>query len=181
MTTVLLVRHAEHAFQDRKLLGRADGAPLSAKGHDQLRTLSELFAHEPIAAVQSSPRRRARETAEAIARPHGFAVEIHPSLDELDYGEWTGLDFKVLERVPHWRAWNTARASVSPPQGESMRKLQDRVLAHLARLRQSHAGRTVALVTHAEPIRAVLLHAAGLSLDDFARIDVQPGSVTRLG
>jgi broad specificity phosphatase PhoE len=180
MMTVLLVRHAEHAFQNRILLGRADGVDISQKGREQLRSLSEMLGHEPIKTVHSSPRRRARDTAEAIALGHGLPVEIRPSLDELDYGAWTGLDFETLERIPQWQLWNHSRAGASPPQGESMQQLQDRVLAHLTGLRESHAGQTVVLVTHAEPIRAVLLHAAGLSLNDFTRIDVPPGSVTRL-
>ena len=180
MTTVLLVRHGEHVLQAHTLVGRGDDAPISSKGQEQIRRLVQMLETEPIAVVHSSPRARARETAAAIAARHGLPIETQAALDELDYGKWTGLTFDELSMKPEWHAWNERRAETAPPQGESMRALQLRVLGHLDAVRKSNPRKTVVAVSHAEPIRAALLHAANIPLNDFTRIDVLPGSITRL-
>jgi broad specificity phosphatase PhoE len=180
MTTVLLVRHAEHVLQGHVLVGRSDNAPISQKGEEQIRHLADILASEPIAAVHSSPRARARQTAAWIAMRHGLNVETHAALDEIDFGGWTGLTFEELSAMPQWRAWNEKRDETIPPEGESMRDMQARVLDHLHAVRKSYPWKTVVLVSHAEPIRAALLHAMNLPLNEFARIDVLPGSINRL-
>jgi broad specificity phosphatase PhoE len=180
MTTLLLVRHAEHALQNRVLVGRMDDVALSQAGRAQLSPLAEALRSRPIAAVHSSPRQRARETADAVAACHALPVEVFDALDEIDYGEWTGLDFAALEVRPDWQAWNARRGSSTPPMGESMGALQRRVLAYLEDVRCVYGDKTVAVVTHAEPIRAILLHAMGFTLNEFSRIDIATASITPL-
>jgi probable phosphoglycerate mutase len=61
-----------------------------------------------------------------------------------------------------------------------MRELQSRVLAGLSRLATVHPCRCIAVVTHAEPARAAVLHYRGISLGEFARVEIDPGSCTTL-
>jgi broad specificity phosphatase PhoE len=180
MTTILLVRHASHDFLGRVLTGRTPGVFLSAQGLREAGTLAMSFAGEPIVEIHSSPRERALQTAEPIAAHLGLRTKIVPALDELDYGEWAGRCFAELASDPHWHRWNAQRGSSCPPRGETMRAVQDRVLAHLEFLRLDHPGAIVALVTHAEVIRAVLLYARAIPLDLFHTIEVPPASVSRL-
>ena len=101
-------------------------------------------------------------------------------MDELDVGHWTGASFEELNSNPHWHAWNSKRGSTRPPGGESMRELQQRVLVHLATLEREHPDEKIVIVSHAEPIRAAILHYSGLPLDAFARIRIDPGTITVL-
>ena len=179
MITVFLVRHAEHALQGKVLLGRRD-VGLCAAGLKQMRSAALALAGEPVVAVHSSPRLRALTTARAIAAYHRLAVQVVPALDELEYGEWTGSAFAALEQDPRWRTWNEERATATPPGGESMHALQSRMLDHLDSAFRAYPNGRIVLVSHAEPIRAVLLHAAGLSPNAFTEVDVPPGSITRL-
>jgi probable phosphoglycerate mutase len=180
VTTVLFIRHAVHALLPHTLVGRADGVSLSPEGREQARRLGEILAHQPVAVVQSSPRDRARQTAAAIAVRHVLPVETVPALDEMDFGSWTGMRLAELDIDPNWHAWNIARAQSCPPQGETMQALQDRVVRHLKELQDLYPHETVVLVSHAEPIRAALLHARGMHLNDYHRIEVPPGSITKL-
>ena len=79
-----------------------------------------------------------------------------------------------------WRAWNRARASTRPPSGESMWELQLRILDHLETTHAARPDGRIVLVTHAEPIRAALLHCLGLSPDDFACIEIAPSSISTI-
>lgn len=180
MVTVLMVRHTSHSLIDRVLVARAPHVGLSEQGWREARALACELSQRPISRVQSSPQRRARETAEPIAHAFGLPIEIAPRMDELDAGLWSGASFGELSSDPHWQAWNNKRGSTRPPGGESMRDLQNRVLDHLATLEHDHPGEEIVLVSHAEPIRAAILHYQRLSLDAFAQVRIDPGSITVL-
>ena len=61
-----------------------------------------------------------------------------------------------------------------------MRSVQRRVVQHLEQLGNDQADGTIAIVSHAEPIRAALLHYLRIALDDFHSIEVDPASVSTL-
>jgi broad specificity phosphatase PhoE len=180
VVTILMVRHTSHSLIDRVLVARAPHVGLSALGWREARALACELSQRPISCVQSSPQRRARETAEPIADAFGLPIEIAPKMDELDAGLWNGASFEYLSSDPHWQAWNSRRGSTRPPGGESMRDLQNRVLNHLATLEHKHLGEEIVLVSHAEPIRAAVLHYQRLPLDEFAQVRIDPGSITVL-
>jgi broad specificity phosphatase PhoE len=181
MTIIHLVRHAVHDLVAHVLVGRNQDVRLSATGLQQSRALAADFAAEAIACVQSSPQPRAWQTAQPIATSRGCAVEIVPALDELDMGAWTGRTFADLDGDPFWQQWNSARGNARPPDGESMGELQVRLLQHLRRTRQKHPDGRIVMVTHAEAIRAAVLHALAWPLDAFGRLQIDPASVTTLG
>lgn len=175
-----LIRHGHHALLGRTLCGRMKGVELDDLGCEEIARCADTFTPPPSMA-QSSPQRRCMQSACILAARFGLPVEIVPALDELDYGEWTGLSFEALARDPRWSRWNEQRGTNRPPGGESMRSLQKRVVAHLEQLRNDHgSGTVVVAVSHAEPIRAALLHYSRKELDDFLSIEIDPGSVSTL-
>ena len=78
---LLWVRHGE---PERVAAGTGVAAdpPLTARGRDQAERLAQWLASEPIDVILSSPQRRARETAEPIARVHGLEVQVSDGLME---------------------------------------------------------------------------------------------------
>jgi broad specificity phosphatase PhoE len=180
MAVFHLVRHAVHVSPPDILAGRTPGIHLSERGRRDAIVLAKHLSREPVAAVLSSPRERALETAAAISDSVGIAVAVSAALDEIDFGGWTGLSFATLDDQPLWRKWNGARSLACPPGGETMQALQQRVMTELLRLADDLAGDAAVLVSHAEPIRAALLHALGMPLDHWNRIDIQPASVSTI-
>ncbi|CCD99964.1 putative Phosphoglycerate mutase [Bradyrhizobium sp. STM 3809] len=130
--------------------------------------------------IQSSPQLRALQTAGIIAARHRLTVEVAPALDELDAGDWTGRSFAELEADSVWQRWNEKRGSSRPPHGESMAEVQQRIVAHIARLCEQKNGDCIVLVSHAEPIRAAIMHYARIALDDFHSVEVAPASISTL-
>jgi len=59
-----------------------------------------------------------------------------------------------------------------------MLDVQARLVTFLRALTDAHPGQTVALFTHADPIRAVLCFFLGVPLDLQHRLEISPGSVT---
>jgi probable phosphoglycerate mutase len=127
-------------------------------------------------AVQSSPQRRALQSAAIIANRCGCAVEIATGFDEIDMGSWTGATFAELASDKQWRRWNARRGSARPPGGESMGALQRRVIDHLEQLKGQVGD--IVIVSHAEPIRAALMHYLAIPLDRFHSVQIDPASIS---
>ena len=177
---IVLVRHATCARMDEILLGRSVDPPLDQRGEGQARILAQRMRNIPDLVIESSPRRRARHTAGIMAAERDTVVRIVPQMDEVDFGSWSGQTFAALAGDASWRRWNKYRAVSRTPAGESIRDVQERALAHFRKLEQMFAKETIAIVTHAEVIRSIVLLALGASLDDYARYDILPASITRL-
>ncbi|TNC48479.1 histidine phosphatase family protein [Rubellimicrobium rubrum] len=175
-----LLRHATHADFGRRLTGRAPGVPLTPEGERQAAVLGRRLAPEALTEIQTSPRERARATAEAVARASGASVTVVDALDEIDFGDWTGAEFAALNGQPLWDDWNTRRALVRIPSGESMDEAAGRIARHVDALAASGTGGRIALVTHCDMIRALVARVLGLSFDNILRFEIGPASVSRL-
>ena len=173
-TNIILARHGETEFNVRRVFrGRAD-PPLDALGLDQVRLQGDAIAELGPERIFSSPRLRATQTAEAIARACGKRLETDPELDDIDYGEWTGQSHEqVATRWPEdWQAFLERPETLTFPRGEHMGGF----VARLRKVWLRHDGRegTTVLVTHDVVIRTLvcILLNAPLSAMHRLRIDV---------
>lgn len=172
-----LIRHAAHDRLGSVLVGRLNGVHLSLAGRAHARELAQHFAGEDVAAVISSPRERAQETAGPIAQAMGMTHRVSTALDEVNLGAWQGHSFATLAADAHWQRWNTARSMTRPPNGETISEVQSRMLSELLHLHRTMPGEQFVLVSHAEPIRALLLHLLGMAVDNWCRIEIEPAAI----
>ncbi len=178
--TFHLVRHAAHSALGNMLVGRKGGIHLSAEGQAQAAQLAEYLGGEKIARVIASPQPRAAETAEPIARLHNVTVKQSAALDEVDFGQWQGRSFAELEPDAAWKRWNARRGSEQPPGGETIAQVQARMAAEISALAVAAPDDCFVLVSHAEPIRAFLLHILGAPADHWMRLDIAPASISTI-
>lgn len=153
---------------------------LSEVGERQAWTLGDRMAGQRLDAIHTSPRLRARRTAEAIAARTGAQLGVADALDEIDFGAWTGRSFAELEGEPEWRDWNEARGTARCPDGESMAEAADRVAGYARELARSAPGARLALVSHADTLRGLVARILGLPLDNMLSFEIAPASVSRL-
>ncbi|MGI8664544.1 MAG: histidine phosphatase family protein, partial [Jatrophihabitans sp.] len=93
-TSTILLRHGATALTGQRYSGRGD-PELTDQGRAQASAAAARLATVPnIAAVISSPLRRARATAEAVAGRHRLPVQLDEDLIEADFGEFEGLSFE---------------------------------------------------------------------------------------
>lgn len=179
---LVLVRHAEPTEEARgRCYGRLD-VELSERGRAQCEQLAATLSEVPVAAVVSSPRLRARDTARAIAERHGLDVSVLEELRELDFGELEGHTYEEIasSHPDLYARWMRAPTTVRFPGGEGYADLHARAVAVVSRLRATYAGQLVVAVTHAGVVRAVLAEALGMPHDRIFRLAVDTASVTRL-
>jgi probable phosphoglycerate mutase len=113
-----------------------------------------------------------------MARTHSLSAQPVEDLGELRFGEWEGSSIADLDQLPEWRRFNTYRSAVRPPGGEFMFEVQTRMLRRLDCFRRQHPGEIVAIVSHCDPLRAVVAAWLGMPLDHLLRFDLDPASVS---
>ena len=132
-----------------------------------------------IDALYSSPLERARETAATIASCAGLDIQEEPGVTELDWGDWTGQSLDELRSNPDFHRFNVERATFRIPGGETMPEAQARAVASLERIARSEPENArVAVVSHADIIRALLVWCVGAPIDQLLRFQVAPASVS---
>lgn len=174
--TVHLIRHGDYGLIGRALAGRTVGHSLSDEGRAQAERIAGYLAARPLAIVASGPLERARETAAPSASRLGLPLRTEPRLNEIDFGDWTGLSFDVLHGLAPWHEWNRFRSTVPIPGGETMLAVQARAMAALgAAVAEAEQGE-IALFSHADVIKVVIAHCLGMPLDLLPRIEIDCGS-----
>ncbi|QLG60856.1 histidine phosphatase family protein [Halorarum salinum] len=193
MTTVLLCRHGETAWnRERRVQGWAPTS-LTDRGCEQSGALADhVAAGYDVDRVVASDLERAAETARVLGRAVGADPELDPAWRERDFGRLQGLSYADLfEGYPEYALGETghAAAEATPEGGESLLAMRERVLTAWEGLlaeaangvdgvangeprangaertdRAIGADRTVAVVTHGGPLYAVTGAVKGLDL-----------------
>lgn len=178
VTVLLLIRHGDTDAAGKRLTGLARGVRLNARGREEAARLVERLEGVPIVAIYSSPLERCRETAAPLARARGLDVRVRRHMIETGYGNWTGRPIAQVRRTKLWRTVEEAPSILRFPGGESILEVQGRAVAEVERIAAAHPSDVVAVVTHADVVRLLLLHFAGMHVDHLHRLIVDPCSVS---
>ncbi len=173
ITKVVLLRHGESVKNVQKMYDDSpDAFPLTSVGRAQARAAGEAIQAQGIPDfIYASPVRRARETAEQIAKQLGLSVTIDEDLREVDSGEWDGKseDDPVVLReraarnaLPHPEYYRHKRGTT----GESWEDVEARMKRIVARIVAKHRGESVLLVSHEGPLVYLLKTLDHLSFEE---------------
>lgn len=159
---LLLVRHTAPGIAPGVCYGRLD-VPARPLERDAWLADWDAGCHpgHPRAAYQrliSSPARRCRILAAALAQRLGLPLDIDPAWQELDFGAWEGQSWDAIGRSAV-DAWAADPLNFAPGAGESARAMTQRVVAAYEAWRRQ--GQDTILVTHGGVIRLLQAwHAA---------------------
>jgi probable phosphoglycerate mutase len=136
-----------------------------------------------------------------IAMPHNLPIHICRDVADTDTGDFTGRVIKELSEGEDTKAiWKCIVEKPSEgqlPGGESLLGMQQRVVMALDHIAKTHPDpkqpddedgkdakkepqppSVIAVVMHADPIKAAIAHYLGVPFDHFQRIGVSPASVS---
>jgi broad specificity phosphatase PhoE len=169
MPVLTLIRHAPTTWNEqRRIQGRSD-IPLSDSG--RLSAKAWVLADDLRQAQWfSSPLQRTRQTASIL----GINAKIEDRLIETSWGSWEGESLDNLRDL-HGEAMqqNEARGlDFCPPDGESPRMVQDRIIPWLAFV--GGLDYPVAAVTHRGVIRALTALATDWDMTGKERHKLRP-------
>ena len=157
-TEILLVRHGETVDNARQIMQGQTQGELNQRGREQARQVAERLAAETVDAVVASDLRRAIQTAEVIAAPHGLKVETTPLLRERDWGGFTGRFIPDL------------RGETWPDDVESEEELLSRARSFLIKMTATYPGKRVVAVGHGIINKAILAVYAHCGMRDVQRM-----------
>jgi len=172
MTRIILVRHGQTEWnREERFRGWAD-LDLNDLGKRQAEATAEKVAQWSVAAVYSSPLRRAVTTARILAKRLGLEVKLLPGLIDINYGEWQGLspEEALAKDGSLYVLWLKSPYLVQFPGGESLREVRDRAVATVDDLITNRSEETIALVSHKVVCQLLLLHFLGLDNSHFWQV-----------
>lgn len=176
-TRLWVLRHGQTEMSVKKQFSGLSDPELTSHGREQARRAAAYVAGQltggaagnasagsnagPVA-IYSSPLKRTRQTAEAVAEALATKPRVHvtEALIEMNFGDWEGRTFaEVMDEFPleHDACfWDSAAA---PSGGESPDDVLARVRPFLRDVARNHPGEDVVLVSHVTPIKSILRHA----------------------
>lgn len=184
ITTIDLLRHGE--CQGGEIYRGSTDVPLTENSWQQMESsiASELTMTGscPWGKIISSPLQRCSLFAESKATAFNIPVLVDEAFREMHFGDWEGRTIKEV-----WKsdpdavtAFYTDPGSVSPPNGESMQRLQDRLLPAWQDVVASHAGQHLLLVQHGGTIRVLLSWLLQMPLGAVTRLEIPYASLSRI-
>jgi broad specificity phosphatase PhoE len=171
---VVLIRHGETEWSASGQHTSTTDVDLTPAGEREAAELGTRLSGYRFAAVLTSPRRRARRTAELA----GLAVTgVEDDLAEWAYGDYEGVTTeKIREERPDWSLWTDGA-----PGGESPEQVRVRVDRLLTRVRGLLDGGDVGLVAHGHILRVMGARWIGLGVDAGGLLALDTASISVLG
>lgn len=166
---LVLVRHGRPERVDHDPAGADPG--LNELGHRQAKAAAEFLKPEPIAAVYSSPQRRAQDTAAPIAAVFGLPVVTLDGLAEFDLGHTSYVPGEESGPLSAAEIQSLMDQISAPAFHERVHRSFDDIVA-------AHPGRNVAVVCHGGVISLFL--STILGTDPTRYYDSAYTSVTRV-
>lgn len=177
---LFLVRHALTPHTGEKLSGWLPGISLSDEGRGQVAGLVERMKPVRLDAIYASPLERCVQTARPVAASKGLRVRVRDGLGEVKYGDWEGKKLRTLAKTKLWKQVMARPSEARFPGGETIRETQTRAVSAIERIGLDHPNQSIGVFTHADVIRVVLAHYAGIHIDLYHRLVVAPVSITIL-
>lgn len=178
MAILFLIRHGENDFTGKSLVGRRPGVHLNNRGREEASLVAESLKTIKFGRIYSSPLERAVETAEPLARSLKKKIIVLDSLAEVDFGEWTGKQLRVLRKLPEWKDLMTD-PGWGFPGGETLPAVRERVRQMLSEVTTGTRKKDkIALFTHGDIIRLALENLLEMPAGGFHKFHVDTASLS---
>jgi probable phosphoglycerate mutase len=167
-----VVRHGETEWSAAGRHTSTTDLPLTSSGEDAARRVGERLEGTSFDLVLTSPRQRARRTAELAGFPDAHVEE---DLAEWAYGDYEGVTTATIrESVPGWTVWTHPC-----PGGETADQVALRLDRVVAKVR-THGGR-VLVFGHGHASRALAARWLGQPVDEGRLFRLDTATLSVLG
>ena len=168
MTKFIIVRHGQSKSNEGGFLAGVTDVPLSSLGEKQAKAVSEYILNKyKVDVIYSSPLERACNTIKGVADALNLPIVKDDRLIEFNFGDLEGLTLEDIKTNYNdaYGKWASDPGVYVPQGGESMEKLQARVIESLKEIGKREDGKTVLVGSHSSVIRALQCYIQGLPLE----------------
>ena len=180
MLEILLIRHGQTDWnQERRIMGDQP-IGLNPAGVIQMKQLARLLSPLKVETLYASPLKRTMDSALLLDENWGLPIEESADLREIEYGEWVGKTFHEIRSMPEYTEYYKYPDRAVGVTGESLEQVKKRGVAFVEAIRSSRSHGKVALVTHADWIKCVVLNYLKLPLNQLYQLRIDNASVSYL-
>lgn len=180
MGSIIFLRHGQAKNNTERILaGRTPGIPLTEKGIEQAKKAAEFLEHMNISAIYSSPIERAKHTAEIVGSHNSVDVKIDERLVELDMGKFTGMPYEQIfsSHGNVFMKFYNGELEIAHNGVETFDQVKKRVLGIVDHVLDNHPDENVVLVTHMDPIKAMLSTIVDLTAENLFELIIANASL----
>lgn len=181
MGSIIFLRHGQATNNtERVLAGRTPGVPLTERGMEQAADAAKLLGGMNVSAVYSSPIERAASTAKIVGRHMSLDVSLDDRLIELDMGKFTGMPYDEVfsSHGNVFMKFYSHELEVAHSGIETFSEVKKRVLSMVSDAAAEHPNGNVLLVTHMDPIKAMLSTVLALSPKNLYELIIANAALT---
>lgn len=178
---IIFLRHAQAINNTKRVLaGRTPGIPLTRNGIKQAEKIARFLEPFNISAIYSSPIERAKLTAEIVARHHSLEYKLDDRLIELDMGKFTGVPYDEIfaKHGNVFLKFYEGELEIAHNGVETFTEVKKRVLDIVEHVINEHVDQNVLLVTHMDPIKAMISTVMDLKPNTLFELIIENASLT---
>ncbi len=180
MGSIIFLRHGQAKNNTERILaGRTPGIPLTEKGIDQAQKAAEFLEQMNISRIYSSPIERAKHTAEIVGKQNSVDVTIDERLIELDMGKFTGMPYDEIfsSHGNVFMKFYNGELEIAHNGVETFEEVKKRILDIVEYVLETHPDENIVLVTHMDPIKAMLSTIVDLTPENLFELIIANASL----
>ena len=178
---IIFLRHGQAENNtNRVLAGRRPGVPLTLTGLEQSEKIAKFLKPFNISTIYSSPIERAKKTAEIVSEHNSLEIKTDERLIELDMGKFTGMPYdEIFEKHGNvFLKFYEGDLEIAHNGVETFIELKKRILDMVDFVIREHNDENVLLVTHMDPIKALISTIMGLQANSLFELIIENASLT---
>ena len=178
---IIFLRHGQATNNTKRVLaGRAPAVHLTKTGIEQSQKIARFLKPFNLSAIYSSPIERAKDTAEIVAKHNSLDYNIDERLNELEMGKFTGVPYdKIFEQHGNvFLKFYENDLEIAHNGVETFAEVKKRILDMVDHILEKHNGENVLLVTHMDPIKAMISTTMGLKPNSLFELIIENASLT---
>jgi len=181
LSLIIFLRHAQAKNNvERILAGRTQGIPLTQTGVQQAEKIATFLRPLKISTIYSSPIERALHTAEIVANKFDLGCKIDDRLTEIEMGSFSGMQYdEMFTKYGNVFLKFYQDSSLIQKNGvETFSNVKKRVLDMVNYCSKKHEGQNILLVTHMDPIKAMISTILQLKPESLYELVIRNASLT---
>jgi len=178
--SIIFLRHGQAKNNTERILaGRTPGVPLTEEGVDQAEKAAIFLEEMNISAIYSSPIERAKNTAEIVGKHNSIDVRIDDRLIELDMGKFTGKPYDEIfsSHGNVFMKFYRGELEIAHNGVETFEEVKKRIRDMVDHVIDNHPDENVVLVTHMDPIKAMLSTVVSFSPENLYELIIPNASL----
>ena len=178
---IIFLRHAQAKNNvERVLAGRSLGIPLTEFGVQQAEKIANFLEPLKISAIYSSPIERAVHTSEIVSEKLNIHYEIDERLTEIDMGIFSGMYYEEMfaRHGNIFLKFYQDNPLIEKNGVETFSNVKKRVLDMVNYCSQKHDSENILLVTHMDPIKAMISTVLQLKPESLYELIIRNASLT---